>query len=101
MILTPEFINRFEQFGYVTYDLLLKDGEEVKHRFNVKLQVDDDNDSHRAALVEVKKEEIALINRAAFVNNKINILKARLLAGLDAQLEALRTEILNELYGGQ
>lgn len=99
--MTPEFINRFEQFGKVNYDLLLKDGNEIKHRFNIKINSEDDTEEKRAEIVATKEEEIALINRTAFVNDKINILKTRLLSGLEAQLEALRSEILNELYGGQ
>ncbi len=100
MTLTAEWINRFEQFGKVTYDLLLKDGNTIKHRFNIKFDSENDTEEYRNNLVADKLNYVDIVNRAVFVNSKIDILKSRLLAGLELQLEALRAEILKELYGG-
>ena len=94
-----EYINRFEQFGTVTYDLLLKEDEVIKHRFNVKFTVENDTQENRDALILEKELAVETSNRLAYVNAKMNVLKARLAAGLDQQMEQLRVEILLELYG--
>jgi hypothetical protein len=94
-----QFINRFEQFGKVSFDLVfIKDGE-IRHRFNITIDAEDENQDTLDAISEEKSQFVAIENRTAYVNQKMDIVKSRLSAVVDAELEAIRAEILGELYG--
>ncbi len=100
MTLTAEWINRFEQFGKVNYDLIFYDNVlAIKHRFNISFDLADDTQAKKDETEAAKRVLINDTSRTQFTLWAFNLTQEKVTAAVAKAFDDAKAEVIAGVYG--